>query len=389
VLLMGLSRVVLAMSRDGLLPRSLSKTSTIRATPVRLQIICGTLTPTSGSVEVNGRVAALLELGSGFNPEYTGRENILLSGQILGFSEDEMKKRLDVIVQFAELEAFVNQPVKTYSTGMLMRLAFASAIHVDPDVLIVDEALSVGDVYFQRKSLDRMDYFRKAGKTVLFVSHDPTLVQRFCTQAVWIEGGKVAMTGNAREVVTAYQAFCAKLEDERLRNAARNGGIGSKEHDKILRELKLTGSRWGSGKIRFTNVEMIGAHGDATWVFRTGEATTIRLHYESDADYPQPVFAVDIHRYDGIFIGSINNLDTHPAALPIKRGAGSIDLHIPKLELSHNVYFLSLKAYTQDGSPEWNDPADIHNQMYQFDVVSDQAVHGLIKFEAEWHGASS
>src|SRR4029078_4087866 len=190
------------------------------------------------------------ELGSGFNPEYTGRENILLSGQILGFSEEEMRRRLDGIVQFAGREEFVRQPVKTFSTGMLMRLAFASAIHVDPDVLIVDEALAVGDVYFQRKSLDRMDYFRKSGKTVLFVSHDPTMVQRFCTQAMWIEGGKVAMTGNAREVVTAYQAFCAKLEDERLRNAARNGGIqagGSREHEAILRELQLTGSRWGNG----------------------------------------------------------------------------------------------------------------------------------------------
>jgi len=353
-----------------------------------LQIIAGVLQPTTGDVRVEGRVTALLELGSGFNHEFTGRENILLSGQILGFSESEMKKRLDVIVQFAELEAFVDQPVKTYSTGMLMRLAFASAIHVDPDVLIVDEALSVGDVYFQRKSLDRMDYFRKAGKTVLFVSHDPMLVQRFCTQALWIEGGKTAMTGDAREVVTAYQAFCARLEDERLRNAARNGGIGSREHDAILRDLQLTGSRWGNRRIQFTNVEMIGAHGDATWVFRTGEAVTIRLHFESDDDYPQPIFAVDVHRYDGIFIGSINNLDTHPAGLPIKRGTGLIELHIPKLELSHNVYFLSLKAYTQDGSPAWDDPADIHNQMYQFDVVSEQPVHGLLKFNATWQNKS-
>ncbi|MEP7339961.1 MAG: ABC transporter ATP-binding protein [Acidobacteriota bacterium] len=354
-----------------------------------LQVIAGVLQPTTGDVYVEGRVTALLELGSGFNPEYTGRENILLSGQILGFSEDEMKRRMDVIVQFAELEAFVDQPVKTYSTGMLMRLAFASAIHVDPDVLIVDEALSVGDVYFQRKSLDRMDYFRKSGKTVLFVSHDPTMVQRFCTQALWIEGGKVAMTGNAREVVTAYQAFCAKLEDERLRNAARNGGIGSREHEAILRELQLTGSRWGSGRIRFTNIEMIGEQGDATWVFRTGEAVTIRLHFEADEDYPQPIFAVDIHRYDGIFIGSINNLDTHAAALPVKRGTGVIELHIPKLELSHNVYFLSLKTYTEDGSPGWNDPADIHNQMYQFDVVSEQPTHGLIKFDASWENILS
>jgi hypothetical protein len=129
---------------------------------------------------------------------------------------------------------------------------------------------------------------------------------------------------------------------------------------------------------------MIGEHGDATWVFHTGEAVTIRLNFESDDDYPQPIFAVDIHRYDGIFIGSINNLDTHAAALPVKRGAGVIELHIPKLELSHNVYFLSLKTYTEDGSPGWNDPADIHNQMYQFDVVSEQPTHGLIKFDAEW-----
>jgi ABC-type polysaccharide/polyol phosphate transport system ATPase subunit len=349
-----------------------------------LQIIAGVLQPTKGDVRVEGRVTALLELGSGFNPEYTGRENILLSGQILGFSEDEMKRRMDVIVQFAELEAFVDQPVKTYSTGMLMRLAFASAIHVDPDVLIVDEALSVGDVYFQRKSLDRMAWFRKAGKTVLFVSHDPGLIQRFCTQAVWIESGRVAMTGQAREVVTAYQAFCAKLEDQRLRQVAEGQGIGSRDHDDILRELKLTGSRWGNGRIKFTRAEMIDARGEPTWVFRTGEAATIRLHYESDADYPRPVFAVDIHRYDGVFIGSINNHDTHPAEMPVKRGAGAIELRIPKLELSHNVYFLSLKVFSENGAPDWGDPADVHNQLYQLNVVTEGVIHGLMKFDAEW-----
>jgi ABC-type polysaccharide/polyol phosphate transport system ATPase subunit len=351
-----------------------------------LQIIAGILQPTEGDVRVEGRVTALLELGSGFNPEYTGRENILLSGQILGFSHEEMERRIGIIVQFAELEAFVDQPVKTYSTGMMMRLAFASAINVDPDVLIVDEALSVGDVYFQRKSLDRMDYFRKAGKTVLFVSHDPMLVQRFCSRALWLESGRVAMLGDAREVVTAYQAFCAKLEDERLRDAARNGGIGSFEHDKILRELQLTGARWGNGKIRFTDVEMINSRGEATWVFNSGEATTVRLHFESDDDYRRPVFAVDIYRFDGVFIGSINNYDTHPAELPVKRGSGSIELHIPQLELPYNVYFLSLKVYTESGEPDWNDPADIHNQMYQFDVVTERVIHGLIRFDAEWVG---
>lgn len=352
-----------------------------------LQVIAGVLQPTAGDVRVEGRVTALLELGSGFNPEYTGRENILLSGQILGFSEDQMKQRVDVITQFAELEAFVDQPVKTYSTGMMMRLAFAAAIHVDPDVLIVDEALSVGDVYFQRKSLDRMEYFRKAGKTVLFVSHDPQLVQRFCTRALWLEGGKVALSGEAREVVTAYQAFCAKMEDAHLRHVAQNGGIRAQEQEAIVRELKLTGARWGNGKIRFTNIELRNGRGDQTWIFKTGEAVTIHLDVEADADYAAPIFAVDVYRFDGVFIGSINNSDTNPTPLPITRGANSIKLHIPRLELSHSVYFLSLKAYTENGAPDWNDPADIHNQMYQFDVVAERPIHGLLKFEAEWRGA--
>jgi ABC-type polysaccharide/polyol phosphate transport system ATPase subunit len=352
-----------------------------------LQIIAGILRPTAGEVRVEGRVTALLELGSGFNPEYTGRENIVMSGQILGFSEEEMRRRLEVIVQFAELEGFVEQPVKTYSTGMLMRLAFAAAIHVDPDVLIVDEALSVGDVYFQRKSLDRMDYFRKAGKTVLFVSHDPHLVQRFCARALWLEAGKVAMWGEAREVVTAYQAFCARLEDQWLHEVATRGGLRSAEHEEVLRELQLTGARWGNRRIRFTAIEMLDARGGATWIFRTGEPATIRLRYEADADYERPVFAVDIHRFDGVFVGSINNYDTHPTPLPVRRGEGAVELRLPRLELPFNSYFLTLKAYTENGAPDWKDPADIHNQMYQFDVVTDRVIHGLMQFDAEWQAA--
>lgn len=350
-----------------------------------LQIIAGVLQPTQGQVRVEGRVTALLELGSGFNPEYTGRENILLSGQILGFSEAEMKQRLDVIVQFAELEAFVDQPVRTYSTGMLMRLAFAAAIHVDPDVLIVDEALSVGDVYFQRKSLDRLEHFRRAGKTVLFVSHDPALVQRFCDRALWLEAGRAQMTGPAPEVVRHYQAFCERLESERLqKSGGPTGSLSEQEHERILRELQLIGSRWGNGRISFTRVEMFNAEGEAAWVFKAGDEVTIRLYFTADNDYPQPVFAIDIYRFDGVFVGSINNCDTHPTRLPVRKGDGRVTLRIPKLELSHNVHYLSLKVYTENGAPNWNDPADIHHQMYQFNVVASRLVHGLMSFEAEW-----
>src|SRR5262249_61353295 len=198
-----------------------------------------------------------------------------------------------VIAQFAELEGFVDQPVKTYSTGMMMRLAFASAIHVDPDVLIVDEALSVGDVYFQRKSLDRMEYFRKAGKTVLFVSHDPALIQRFCARALWLEQGRVAMVGAAKEVVTSYQAFCARLEEERLRAAASNGGIASREHDDILRKLKLTGSRWGNGRVRFNNVVMINSLGGPAWGIRGGELGAVRVQLGGWGQFPGAGFCHD------------------------------------------------------------------------------------------------
>lgn len=349
-----------------------------------LQIIAGVLQPTEGEVTVKGRVTALLELGSGFNHEYTGRENILLSGQILGFTEAEMRERLDVIVRFAELQDFVDQPVKTYSTGMIMRLAFAAAIHVDPDVLIVDEALSVGDVYFQRKSLDRIEFFRQAGKTVLFVSHDPRLIQRFCTRALWLESGRTAMIGEAKEVVTAYEAFCQRLENERLSAISLETGQGSLDSGSVARDLKLVGSRWGNGHIKFAGIELIDASGEAKWVFKTGEAMSIRLRIVADQDYEAPVFAVDVHRFDGFFIGSINNYDSHPMPLPIRRGENTIRLEIPNLDLPQNSYFLSLKAYTEADPPLWPDPADVHNQMYQVTVVADKVRHGLLHFEAQW-----
>ncbi len=351
-----------------------------------LQIIAGVLQPTEGEVRVEGRVTALLELGSGFNHEYTGRENILLSGQIMGFSEEEMRKRLDVIVRFAELEDFVDQPVKIYSTGMIMRLAFAAAIHVDPDVLIVDEALSVGDVYFQRKSLDRIEYFRQAGKTVLFVSHDPRLIQRFCTRALWIEGGRIAMIGTAKEVVTAYEAFCQRLENERLSAVSQDLAQQTLDasSDSIVRDLKLVGSRWGNGRIKFTGLELVDREGNAKWVFNMGEAVSIRLRLNADQDYEAPIFAVDIHRFDGFFIGSINNYDTHPLSLPLQRGENTVYLDIPSLNLPQSSYFLSLKAYTEADPPLWPDPTDVHNQTYQVTVVAEQARHGLLQFEANW-----
>lgn len=169
-----------------------------------LQIICGTLSPTTGTVEVNGRIAALLELGSGFNPEFTGIENIYMNAQLLGLSRKEVDRKLEDILSFADIGDFVKQPVKTYSSGMFARLAFSVAVHVEPDILIVDEALSVGDAWFQHKSMAKMRRLMESGCTVLFVSHSIDAVRALCDRAIWIDGGRVKMQGAVTDVTNAY-----------------------------------------------------------------------------------------------------------------------------------------------------------------------------------------
>jgi len=178
-----------------------------------LQIIAGTLTPTTGEVWVNGRVSALLELGSGFNPEFTGRQNVFFNGQILGLSREEVEAKFDDIAAFAELGDFIEQPIKTYSSGMFVRLAFAVAVSVNPEILIVDEALSVGDIYFQQKCFERIRDLKRLGTTLLFVSHDSGAVYKLCNRAILIESGKVILDDKPRQVIDLYEAKLLKKRD--------------------------------------------------------------------------------------------------------------------------------------------------------------------------------
>lgn len=191
-----------------------------------LQIICGTLAPTEGEVETSGRVAALLELGSGFNPEFSGRENVYLNGSILGLSKEEVDRRFDAIVNFADIGEYIDQPVKTYSSGMSVRLAFAVAINVDPEILIVDEALSVGDELFQRKCFSRIEEIRKKGATILFVSHSGGTIIDLCDRAILIDAGDMLADGSPKEVVGKYQKLLYAAEDSRneIRELIKGGG---------------------------------------------------------------------------------------------------------------------------------------------------------------------
>lgn len=180
-----------------------------------LKIITGVLTPSSGSIEVSGKISALLELGAGFNPEYTGLENIYLNGTMMGYTKEEMVKRVNPIMEFADIGEFINQPVKTYSSGMFARLAFAVAINVEPEILIVDEALSVGDVRFQIKCMNKMKQMMEGGTTVLFVSHDINAIRRFCMKAVWLNNGIMQEIGEVNSIADKYLDFlkCGEIED--------------------------------------------------------------------------------------------------------------------------------------------------------------------------------
>ena len=261
-----------------------------------LQMICGTLTPTAGSIDVRGRVGALLELGAGFNPEFTGRENVYMNGAVLGLSTSEIDARFEDIVAFADIGDFIEQPVKTYSSGMFVRLGFAVVAHVDADVLVIDEALAVGDMFFQAKCMLRLHSLIEQGVTVLFVSHDTAAVRAFCRRCVLLDHGKVKMLGKASDVVDAYIGEAHMTANEMLRPA--NQAIGAIGHDKSLalvvpadaslpngvvveteREAPLsqTARRYGNGSARILDVKLLDAHGRPTEQIGTGEEYILQV----------------------------------------------------------------------------------------------------------------
>jgi len=229
-----------------------------------LKLLTGITLPTSGEVKVTGRVASLLELGAGFHPEFSGRDNVHLNCSILGMSEEEIAERFPRIADFSELGEFIDRPVKTYSSGMYVRLAFAVAASVDPDILMIDEALSVGDEHFKGKCINRLNEFREQGKTTVFVSHDMGAVKNMCRHVVLLDRGEIVEQGTAEQVA-----------DEYLKRAHARGN----ERLLTLNREKNTYPRWGSGEIETLEIEMLDADGKPSLVFRTGEPFTVRVPY--------------------------------------------------------------------------------------------------------------
>jgi lipopolysaccharide transport system ATP-binding protein len=269
-----------------------------------LQMMCGTLTPSEGSTEVKGRVAALLELGSGFNPEFTGRENIYLNGSVLGLTHAEIEDRIDDIIAFADIGDFVDQPIKTYSSGMSMRLAFSVIAHVDANVLIVDEALAVGDAYFQQKCMRWLRGFREKG-TVLFCGHDIGAVMNLCDQAIWLDRGEVREQGETKGVCEAYLASIhaqsaglpeistPKKRVQRARTPAKQGTGSADQLIQVL-EFDPDGAAFGSGNATIVEVKMTKPDGSELGLIRGGEEVQVTLRVKANASIDRPIVGFHI-----------------------------------------------------------------------------------------------
>jgi ABC-type polysaccharide/polyol phosphate transport system ATPase subunit len=359
-----------------------------------LKCVAGITRPNEGSIAVDGRISALIELGAGFHPEISGRENVFINGIMLGLSKREIEKRFDEIVDFAELKEFIDAPVKTYSSGMYMRLGFAVAIHVSPDVLLIDEVLAVGDQAFTVKCLDKFAEFRRRNKTILLVTHSLDLVEKFCDRALWLDKGRTLAEGEPKRVVAAYlidvekseERELAKAEAERVKSAAASSASapagapagGPADSSAPSDMFKATEGRWGSREIEITDVTLNGADGRPAHVFQSGEPIHVRLKVRAHQPAKDFVFGFGLFNADGICCyGTNTNIESlEPSELS---GEGEINFRISRLDLVEGTYKIDVAAHKLDGYPY-----DYHRLLYTFRVKSRAKDVGIYRPEHTW-----
>jgi lipopolysaccharide transport system ATP-binding protein len=306
-----------------------------------LKLISRILEPTSGQIDVQGRVSALIELGAGFHPDLTGRENVYLNGSLLGFSRKEMQAKFDRIVEFSELEKFIDVPIKHYSSGMYMRLGFSVAIHVDPDILLIDEILAVGDQAFQNKCLGKISELKSQGVTIIFVSHDLEAVLDLCDRAIGLEGGRVQVEGLAREVVDHY--LMRVHERERTALAAQHTW-GKMPSCPTARAKK----RWGTREIEITAVRLLDGAEEETFLFESGQPAAIEIGYRINRPAETPVFGIGIYRDDGTYCYGTNT-DIEDIPIDDLDSAGVVRVAFDSFAFIEGTYTLDVAVHTLGG----------------------------------------
>ena len=345
-----------------------------------LKLVAGITKPSQGSLTVDGRVSALIELGAGFHPEISGRENVVINGIMLGLTRREVEERFEEIVAFAELEDFIDAPVKTYSSGMYMRLGFAVAIHVEPDVLLIDEVLAVGDEAFTRKCLDKISEFHRRGKTILFVTHTLGLVAKMCDDVLWLRHGKIAGRGDAQRVVDAYLTYVAGGEDARLKaqQAAVQAALPGATPEEEPTEGGYRPGRWGGREVEITGVRLLDARGQERRVFAPGEALTLVLSVQAGQPVEDFVFGLGLFSADGTHLYGTNT-DIEEFKSRHLDGTGEVRLLLDDLRLVEGTYFVDVAAHRKDGTPY-----DYHRGLTSFRVKSRIKDVGLYRPRHRW-----
>jgi len=337
-----------------------------------LQLICGTLTPTSGTLSVRGRIAALLELGAGFNPDFTGRENIYLSGALMGLSHREIDSRMEQIIDFSGIRPFIDQPVKTYSSGMYVRLAFSVATSVDPDILVIDEALSVGDGDFSRRSFDRIMELRDAGKTILFCSHSIYQLEVLCSRAIWMEAGRIVESGEPGVVVENYQSFLDRLslgESPPLTDSAVGSGAGGA----------------GATRITRTRVSVDGIEGQTLHVKSAESNLKIEVEFVHREDDRIPGVAITIHAASGLLVSSSGSWNDGVQPVLDEHGVGRITLEYRKVPLLRGRYTIGVLLFCEQG-------IYLHDEIdtvATLEVRQEDAERGMVRLPHRWHPPKS
>lgn len=318
-----------------------------------LRLMGGVGRPDSGRVAVEGRIGALLDLGTGFHPDFTGRENIFISGVISGLTRAEVAQRFDSIVAFAELEQFIDSPLRTYSTGMQMRLAFAVAAHIDPDILLIDEVLAVGDMAFQQKCLDRIARFKEDGRTIILVSHDVSSVQELCDDVLWLRRGRLAAYGPAETVVEQY---VAEMTAETRRRTPTDR---SPSYTGLGAELRVNENRFGSLEMEISGVRLLAQDGGAVSDLEADESLQVVIDYSAPQPIDAPIFGVTISREDGFVCYDTSTISAG-ITLSQVQGSGQVTLHLDRLDLNGGQYYVDVGVYEKD----WAYAYDYHWHVY-------------------------
>jgi teichoic acid transport system ATP-binding protein len=341
-----------------------------------LKIITGVLNPSAGRVTVNGRISALLELGAGFNQEYNGIENIYLNGTMIGFSEKEIDEKMDAILGFADIGDYVYQPVKTYSSGMFVRLAFAVAINIEPEILIVDEALSVGDVFFQAKCYHKFEEFKKMGKTILFVSHDLSSISKYCDRVILLNQGVKLGEGSPKEMIDIYKRVLVgqyELHDEEEGNLLNDGEVTAAAAAKAGVNPELL--EYGTNAAKIVEYYITDDKGIHTTAVIKGQEFTIHMKVDFAEDVPAPIFAFTIKNIKGTEITGTNTMVEKAFLESVKAGEKKEAVFTQKMSLQGGEYLLSLgvTGYEMDKFQVYHRLYDVLN----LTVISDKDTVGF------------